>query len=147
MSKGIPIDSVVVQGDILPVINYLQYKGRIKKPAVVAILEQCQHLLARAPCLFRLVYLPRECNRLADYFAGQASAAARKADNNPLVPLHHVASLFNREMQCKPLPSFSQSALLLLPRKCIHYSEGAHTTNGLQWTTLPWQYRPLIASM
>ena len=91
MSKGIPIDSVVVQGDILPVINYLQYKGRIKKPEVVAILEQCQHLLARAPCLFRLVYLPRECNRLADYFAGQASAAARKADNNPLVPLHHVA--------------------------------------------------------
>ena len=91
MSKGIPIDSVVVQGDILPVINYLQYKGRIKKPAVVAILEQCQHLLARAPCLFRLVYLPRECNRLADYFAGQASAAARKADDNPLVPLHHVA--------------------------------------------------------
>ena len=91
MPKGIPIDSVVVQGDILPVINYLQYKGRIKKPAVVAILEQCQHLLARAPCLFRLVYLPRECNRLADYFAGQASAAARKADNNPLVPLHHVA--------------------------------------------------------
>ena len=91
VSKGIPIDSVVAQGDILPVINYLQYKGRIKKPAVVAILEQCQHLLARAPCLFRLVYLPRECNRLADYFAGQASAAARKADNNPLVPLHHVA--------------------------------------------------------
>ena len=31
MSKGIPIDSVVVQGDILPVINYLQYKGRNQK--------------------------------------------------------------------------------------------------------------------
>ena len=91
MSRGIPIDSVVVQGDILPVINYLQYKGRIKKPAVVAILEQCQQLLARAPCLFRLVYLPRECNRLADYFAGQASAAAKEAGGNPLVPLHHAA--------------------------------------------------------
>ena len=91
MSRGVPIDSVVVQGDILPVINYLQYKGRIKKPAVVAILEQCQQLLARAPCLFRLVYLPRECNRLADYFAGQASAAAKEAGGNPLVPLHHVA--------------------------------------------------------
>ena len=38
-----------------------------------------------------MVYLPRECNRLADYFAGQASAAAKEADNNPLVPLHHVA--------------------------------------------------------
>ena len=91
MSRGIPIDSVVAQGDILPVINYLQYKGRIKKPAVVAILEQRQQLLARAPCLFRLVYLPRECNRLADYFAGQASAAAKEAGGNPLVPLHHAA--------------------------------------------------------
>ena len=91
MTKGIPIDSVVIQGDILPIINYLQYKGRIKKPAVVAILEQCQQLLAQAPCLFRLVYLPRECNRLADYFAGQASAAAKEAEGNPLVPLHHVA--------------------------------------------------------
>ena len=91
MAKGIPIDSVVIQGDILPIINYLQYKGRIKKPAVVAILEQCQQLLAQAPCLFRLVYLPRECNRLADYFAGQASAAAKEAEGNPLVPLHHVA--------------------------------------------------------
>ena len=91
MAKGIPIDSVVIQGHILPIINYLQYKGRIKKPAVVAILEQCQQLLAQAPCLFRLVYLPRECNRLADYFAGQASAAAKEAEGNPLVPLHHVA--------------------------------------------------------
>ena len=91
MAKGIPIDSVVIEGDILPIINYLQYKRRIKKPAVVAILEQCQQLLAQAPCLFRLVYLPRECNRLADYFAGQASAAAKEAEGNPLVPLHHVA--------------------------------------------------------
>ena len=57
------------------------------------------------------------------------------------------ASSFNREMQRKPLPSFSRSALLLLPKKCTHYSEGTHTTNGLQSTTLPWQYRPLIASM
>ena len=80
-----------MQGDILPIINYLQHKGRVKKPAVVAILDQCQQLLARAPCLFRLVYLPRECNRLADYFAGQASAAAKEAAGNPLVPLHHAA--------------------------------------------------------
>ena len=91
LSRGIYVDSVVVQGDILPIINYLQRKGRVKKPAVVAILDQCQQLLARAPCLFRLVYLPRECNRLADYFAGQASAAAKEAAGNPLVPLHHAA--------------------------------------------------------
>ena len=29
--------------------------------------------------------------RLADYFAGQASAAAKEAAGNPLVPLHHAA--------------------------------------------------------
>ena len=85
LSKGIYVDSVVAQGDILPIINYLQHKGRVKKPAVVAILDQCQQLLARAPCLLR------ECNRLADYFAGQASAAAKDAAGNPLVPLHHAA--------------------------------------------------------
>ena len=93
LSRDIYLDSVVVQGDILPIINYLQHKGRVKKPAVVAILDQCQQLLARAPCLFRLVYLPRECNRLADYFAGQASAAAKEAAGNPLVPLHYAALL------------------------------------------------------
>ena len=91
LSKGAFVDSVVVQGDILPIINYLQHIGRVKKPAVVAILDQCQQLLARAPCLFRLVYLPRECNQLADYFAGQASAAAKEASGTPLVPLHHAA--------------------------------------------------------
>ena len=91
LSRDIYLDSVVVQGDILPIINYLQHKGRVKKPAVVAILDQCQQLLARAPCLFRLVYLPRECNRLADYFAGQASAAAKEAAGNPLVPLRYTA--------------------------------------------------------
>ena len=91
LSKGIAVDSVVIQGDILPIINYLQHRGRVKKPAVVAILDRCQRLLARAPCLFRLVYLPRECNQLADYFAGQASAAARDSIGDPLVPLHHAA--------------------------------------------------------
>ena len=85
------VDSVVIQGDVLPIINYLQHRGRVKKSAVVAILDQCQRLLARTPCVFRLVYLPRECNQLADYFAGQASAAARDATGNPLVPLRYTA--------------------------------------------------------
>ena len=91
LRKGITGESVVIQGDILPIINYLQHRGRVKKPAVVAILDQCQRLLASAPCLFRLVYLPRECDQLADYFAGQASAAARDSTGDPLVPLHHAA--------------------------------------------------------
>ena len=79
LKKGLAQDGVVVQGDILPLLNYLQGRGRIKRLEVVKILEECQQLLARAPFIFRLVYLPRECNKLADHFAGIASAAARKA--------------------------------------------------------------------
>ena len=57
LRRGIPIDGVVIQGDILPIINYLQHRGRVKKPSVVAILDRCQQLLARAPFVFRLVYI------------------------------------------------------------------------------------------
>lgn len=88
LRQGVQQDGVVIQGDILPLLNYLQGRGRIKRLAVVKVLEECQQLLARAPFIFRLVYLPRECNKLADHFAGVASAAARKAVDFPL----HVAS-------------------------------------------------------
>ena len=79
-------------GDILPLLNYLQGKGRVKRLEVVSILEDCQRLLARAPFIFRLVYLPRECNKLADYFAGQASAKAKVHVAQPLEVAAHRAS-------------------------------------------------------
>lgn len=71
---GIAQEGVIIQGDIPPLLNYLQSKGRVKRREVVDILGKCQNLLASAPFIFKLVYLPRECNKLADYFAGQASA-------------------------------------------------------------------------
>ena len=91
LRQGIAQDGVVLQGDILPLLNYLQGRGRIKRLAVVKILEECQLLLARAPFIFRLVYLPRERNKLADHFAGTASAAARQAADSPLHAVSHRA--------------------------------------------------------
>ena len=66
-------------------------RGRIKRLEVVRILEECQQLLARAPFIFRLVYLPRECNKLADHFAGIASAVAQKASDDPIRVASHRA--------------------------------------------------------
>ena len=92
LARGIPQKGTVIQGDILPLLNYLQGKGRVKRPEVVSILEDCQSLLACAPFIFRLVYLPRECNKLADYFAGQASAKAKVHIDQPLAVATHRAS-------------------------------------------------------
>ena len=92
LARGIPQEGTVIQGDILPLLNYLQGKGRVKRPEVVSILEDCQRLLACAPFIFRLVYLPRERNKLADYFAGQASAKAKVHIDQPLAIAAHRAS-------------------------------------------------------
>ena len=98
LEQGMSQDGMVIQGDILPLLNYLQGKGRVKRLEVVRILEDCQSLLACAPFIFRLVYLPRECNKLADYFAGQASARAKLYADQPLevatyraLPPYHLA--------------------------------------------------------
>ena len=85
-------NGIMIQGDILPLLNYLQGKGRVKRLEVVSILEDCQRFLLCAPFIFRLVYLPRECNKLADYFAGQASAKAKTHADQPLEVVAHRAS-------------------------------------------------------
>ena len=110
LTCGIPQKGIVIQGDILPLLNYLQGKGRVKRPEVVRLLEDCQCLLARAPFIFRLVYLPRECNKLADYFAGQASAVARAHHAQPLavaahraVPPYHLAQKLGFVIESGPL--------------------------------------------
>ena len=91
LQQGIAQDGFVIQGDILPLLNYLQGRGRIKRAEVVRILEECQQLLSRAPFIFRLVYLPRECNKLADHFAGIASARAKETTDQPLAAISHRA--------------------------------------------------------
>ena len=65
---------IIIQGDILPLINYMNYKGRIRRIEIAQIMEECQLLASQLSDLIQFEYLPRECNCLADYFAGFASA-------------------------------------------------------------------------
>ena len=37
LARGIPQKGIVIQGDILPLLNYLQGKGRVKRPEVVRL--------------------------------------------------------------------------------------------------------------
>ena len=122
LARGIPIKGIVIQGDILPLLNYLQGKGRIKRKEVVSILEDCQTLLACAPFIFRLVYLPRECNKLADYFAGQVSAQAKMHLDQPLAvaahrapPPHHLAQKLGFVIESGPLHSVPAFVLTECP--------------------------------
>ena len=110
LAQGIAQEGIIIQGDILPLLNYLQGKGRVKRREVVDILEDCQNLLACAPFIFRLVYLPRECNKLADYFAGQASAQAKLSADQPLnfatyraAPPYHLAQKLGFVIESGPL--------------------------------------------
>ena len=75
LQAGISISEVTVQGDILPIVNLLTFKGRFRRLDVLPLLEQCQTLLARLPFL-NLEYRPRECNKFADHCAGLGTKAA-----------------------------------------------------------------------
>ena len=66
-------ESIYLQGDILPLIRFLNNQGRIKRLDVLAIMEDCLRLTSFLAPYVVNHYLPRECNKLADYFAGYAS--------------------------------------------------------------------------
>ena len=78
---------IIVQGDILPLINYMNYKGRLRKMEIAQIMEECQVMASQLADYIQFEYLPRECNGLADYFAGFASAFLLSQ------PLDHITSL------------------------------------------------------
>ena len=65
---------IIIQGDILPLINHMNHKGRIRRIEIAQIMEECQLLASQLSTIIQFEYLPRECNCLADYFAGFASA-------------------------------------------------------------------------
>ena len=64
---------VVIQGDILPLIQYLNYNARLRYPGIQHILLEIKRVaLQQLPC-HTYAYLPREGNMLADYFAGEGA--------------------------------------------------------------------------
>lgn len=71
-----PYAQVVLQGDILPIINYINHSTRQRHANIINILEQCRLILSRMTEVIELQYLPRECNKIADFLAGVAALTA-----------------------------------------------------------------------
>ena len=64
---------VVIQGDILPVIKYFQFAGRLRRLDMHQPLESIRATVSlHLPCSL-FIYLPRVANSIADDLAGQAS--------------------------------------------------------------------------
>ena len=99
LERGMSQDGIVIQGDILPLVNYLQGKGRAKRLAVVSTLGDCQRLLSLMPPSSSGWSICRECNKLAEHFAGQASAKGRMLTNRllslPIVRCRRITWLRN----------------------------------------------------
>ena len=75
LQAGLPNPEVTVQGDIMPIVNFLTFKGRFRRLDVLPLLEKCQSLLARLPSI-ELECKPRECNQFADHCAGLGTKTA-----------------------------------------------------------------------
>ena len=68
----LPLDHI--QGDIKPLLQHLDFRGRFRRQDSVVLINQFHAKRSRiAPCSIT-EYRPREANAIADYFAGQASA-------------------------------------------------------------------------
>ena len=64
---------VVIQGDILPVIKYFQFAGRLRRLDMNQPLECIRTTVSRHLPHALFLYLPRVANSIADDLAGQAS--------------------------------------------------------------------------
>lgn len=70
--KGIS-PKVVIQGDILPVIKYFQFAGRLRRLDMNQPLERIRTTVSLHLPHALFLYLPRVANSIADNLAGQAS--------------------------------------------------------------------------
>ena len=89
---------IIIQGDILPLINHMNHKGRIRRIEIAQIMEECQLLASQLSTIIHFEYLPRECNCLADYFAGFASAflSSQPLDNKTKIEVPLPYSLLHQ---------------------------------------------------
>ena len=67
-----PLDRI--QGDIKPLLQHLDLRGRFRRRDLVALINQFHAKRSRIAPSAVTEFRPREANALADYFAGQASS-------------------------------------------------------------------------
>ena len=68
----LPLDRI--QGDIKPLLQHLDFRGRFRRRDLVSLIHQFQAKRSRIAPDAITEYRPREANALADFFAGQASS-------------------------------------------------------------------------
>ncbi len=84
----LPLD--IIQGDIKPLIQHLQFAGRFRHSDLIAIVDKFHSLKSRLAPKALPEYRPREVNFLADYLAGVASQtlllAKQRNERLPIAP-------------------------------------------------------------
>ncbi len=87
----LPLDRI--QGDIKPLIQHLDFRGRFRRNDLVSLINQFHAKRSRvAPCSIT-EYRPREANAIADYLAGQATG---ECVSLWFAPGSHLAGSSNR---------------------------------------------------
>ena len=79
---------VVIQGDILPVIKYFQFAGRLRRLDMTQPLETIRTTVSRHLPQALFIYLPRVANNIANDLAGQASHFMLTQYRRDHTPLH-----------------------------------------------------------
>ena len=79
----LPLDRI--QGDIKPLLQHLDFRGRFRRSDLVTLVNQFHAKRSRIAPNSITEYRPREANTLADYFAGQASSYLRDMEGSHLL--------------------------------------------------------------
>ena len=115
---------VFIQGDILPVIKYLSFAGRLRRNDLLEDLEYILSLSSRWLPLVKWRALPREANELADDLAGQATTflLERLFSSHPVTSAVSIkahlpfAKLIERGAEVSTIPS-------LITSPCVTFCE------------------------
>ena len=144
---------VIIQGDILPVIKYFQFAGRLRRMDLALPLESIRTTVSRFLPRALFIYLPRVANSIADDLAGQASRfLLSKCQRDGRTALKHTGHTSINPTLPIPLLEIGgfhiQSCEPPWMTRVITLVEQPHIDHGLlrQHLTLSPQHRTLVES-
>ena len=144
---------VIIQGDILPVIKYFQFAGRLRRMDLALPLESIRTTVSRFLPRALFIYLPRVANSIADDLAGQASRfLLSKCQRDGRTALKHTGHTSINPTLPIPLLQIGgfhiQSCEPPWMTRVITLVEQPHIDHGLlrQHLTLSPQHRTLVES-
>ena len=71
-AEGLGTGQLVVQGDVLPHLQFMRYEGRSKRSDIVQVLSHLRTFVSHRIRAIRYLHLPRKANKIADRLAGIA---------------------------------------------------------------------------